>query len=254
MKRSLKVIGIGAGDPDYVTLQAVAAIQRCDLFFIPRKGEEKGDLAQLRLDIVERCKSGAPYRLVELDIPNRRAAGDDYRGAVDDWHAAIAERYRELFDSSMIEAELGGLLVWGDPALYDSTLRILARLEQMPDVELDYDVVPGITAVHALAARHKVTLNNIGEPYLTTTGRKLAQDGLPEAGNAVVMLDGELAFKSADPDLTIYWGAYLGTPDEILISGRLGDVADQIERVRAEARVRKGWIMDTYLLKRPEQE
>ena len=48
----------------------------------------------------------------------------------------------------------------------------------------------------------------------------------------------------------IFWGAYLGTADQILIQGRLGQVRDEIRRVRHEARVRHGWIMDTYLLRR----
>ena len=51
--------------------------------------------------------------------------------------------------------------------------------------------------------------------------------------------------------MEIYWGAYLGTPDEILISGKLADVADEIQRRRAEARRANGWIMDTYLMRRP---
>jgi precorrin-6A synthase len=54
-----------------------------------------------------------------------------------------------------------------------------------------------------------------------------------------------------DPDgVEIYWGAYLGTPDEILLSGPLAEVADEIARVRAAARERKGWMFDTYLLRR----
>ena len=65
------------------------------------------------------------------------------------------------------------------------------------------------------------------------------------------MLDGECAFKAIKDDgIDIYWGAYLGTPDEVLISGKLVDRATEIERVRAEARARHGWIMDTYLLRR----
>lgn len=250
MKRKLLVIGIGAGDPDFVTLQAIAAIQSCDLFFLPLKGEEKADLSKLRLDILDRHLSGRAYRLAELDIPSRREAGRDYLGAVNDWHDAIAGRYRQLFESRMSEEETAGLLVWGDPSLYDSTLRILERLAGQPDVELEYAVIPGITAIQALAARHRITLNDIGEPFLTTTGRRLAEAGMPEAGNAVVMLDGALAFTGLDPDLRIYWGAYLGTPDELLVAGRLGDVSGDIVRQRSEARQRKGWIMDTYLLKR----
>ena len=45
-------------------------------------------------------------------------------------------------------------------------------------------------------------------------------------------------------------GAYLGGPDEILRAGRLPEVAADIDATRAAARARKGWIMDTYLLRR----
>ena len=55
-------------------------------------------------------------------------------------------------------------------------------------------------------------------------------------------------------ELHVYWGAYLGTPDELLVAGPLDEVADDILRVRAEARGRKGWIMDTYLLRRGAEE
>ncbi|TIT64842.1 MAG: precorrin-6A synthase (deacetylating), partial [Mesorhizobium sp.] len=114
-------------------------------------------------------------------------------------------------------------------------------------------VIPGITAVQALAASHKMALNRIGDPVLITTGRRLTEEGMPEnAGSTVVMLDGKCAFNTlADENLVIHWGAYLGTSDEIAISGRLGDVGAEIERVREEARQRKGWIMDTYLLRKP---
>jgi precorrin-6A synthase len=65
------------------------------------------------------------------------------------------------------------------------------------------------------------------------------------------MLDGEDTYRRfVDQDIDIYWGAYLGTPEEILIAGRLKDVADEIHRVRAAARERHGWIMDTYLMRR----
>ncbi len=65
------------------------------------------------------------------------------------------------------------------------------------------------------------------------------------------MLDGEQAFaRIDDEDAEIVWGAYLGTADEILIAGRLGDVKHEIQAVRAQAKRDKGWIMDTYLLRK----
>ena len=69
--------------------------------------------------------------------------------------------------------------------------------------------------------------------------------------DVVVMLDAGTTFASLPPDdLFIYWGAYLGTDDELLISGPLAEVADEIVTTRAEARARKGWMFDTYLLRR----
>ena len=70
-------------------------------------------------------------------------------------------------------------------------------------------------------------------------------------GDVVVMLDASNAFDAVeDRDTEIYWGAYVGTEHEILVSGRLCDVAEEIIRRRAEARERHGWIMDVYLLRR----
>ncbi len=237
------IIGIGAGNPDYLTVQAIDALNRVDVFFMPDKGAEKAALRKLREKILERFIEGRGYEEVGVEIPRRRAAGDDYRGSVDDWHATLTANYQALFDRHLTDDKVGGFLVWGDPMLYDSTLRIMGKL----DVEVE--VIPGITAIQALAARHKIAINRIGEPVLVTTGRK-AMEGLPEGVDSVVMLDGDQAFAHVPGDYDIFWGAYLGTKDEILVAGKLSDVKDEIEQRRARARAANGWIMDTYLLRR----
>ncbi len=246
--RRILVIGIGAGNPEHLTVEAIAALNRADAFFIPDKGEEKAALRRLRTDILARFVTDRSYRTVELKTPRRAEAGADYHGAVADWHEKLALAYRELFETELREDERGALLVWGDPSLYDSTLRIIERIVAT-GFALDVEVIPGITSVQALAARHRIALNRIGEPVLITTGRKL-EAGLTH--DSVVMLDGEQAFTRIDGACEIYWGAYLGTPEEIVIAGRLADVGDEILRVRREARERIGWIMDTYLLRKPE--
>jgi precorrin-6A synthase len=135
--------------------------------------------------------------------------------------------------------------------LYDSTLRIIDQLIERGKVAFEHEVIPGITAVQALAAGHKIALNRIGKSVHITTGRKLAQ-GLPDGiDDVIVMLDGDCSFKAIEAaGIDIYWGAYVGTPDEILIAGDLREVADRIEQVRAAAKARKGWVMDTYLLRK----
>ena len=244
MTRRIHVIGIGAGDPDYVTAQAIAALNDTAVFFAMDKGEAKDDLVALRREVCARFIREPGYRFVELADPPRAKTGDYQRG-VADWHAARAEVWARALLDELPDDGVGAFLAWGDPSLYDSTLRILDLVAARIDVS--YDVVPGITAIQALTARHRIPLNDIGEPVLITTGRRLREEGL--TGASVVMLDGDCAFLACPPDTRIWWGAYLGTPDEVLVHGTVGDVGESIAAVRAAAREQHGWIMDTYLLR-----
>ncbi|MER5301723.1 precorrin-6A synthase (deacetylating) [Streptomyces lasiicapitis] len=256
--RKIHVIGIGAGDPDHLTLQAVKAFGDTDVFFILGKGEEKADLVALRRGMLDAHRPDGAYRVVEARDPerDRKAGGADYSPAVDDWRGRRADIYERLIAEELRAEETGAFLVWGDPALYDSTIGILEEVLARGSVEFDYAVVPGISSVSALAARHRTGLNRVARPVQITTGRRLADEGFPDGvDDVVVMLDARQAFaRYADRDdagiYEIYWGAYIGTPDEILVSGPLAEAAPRIERLRAEARARKGWIMDTYLLRR----
>jgi len=241
--KTILVVGIGAGNPEHLTVQAINALNRADVLFIPDKGAGKGDLADLRREIIARYVTNPRSRSIGYDVPRRDAANPDYGAGVDDWHAALAERFDRLL-AEVPDEGAGAFLVWGDPGLYDSTIRIIERLQGRYRVE----IIPGITAIQALTAAHGIALNRIGEPVHITTGRQLG----PVMDDTVVMLDGQTAFMAADPELDIFWGAYLGTKDEITIAGRLGIVRDTIVATRKAARERHGWIMDTYLLRKRE--
>jgi precorrin-6A synthase len=250
--REVLIIGVGAGDPDYVTVQAIKALNRVDAFFVIDKGAAKDDLVALRKHIcAAHIDPAREYRFVEANDPPRDRTAPDYEQAVRDWHERRAEIFETMIRDELGDDGVGAFLVWGDPSLYDGTIRIVEQLTERGNVEFDYEVIPGVSSLHALTARHRIPLNRIGEPIHITTGRRLAGGMPPDQDNVVVMLDGECAFLSiAEDDVEIYWGAYLGTPDELLISGPVTKVGPEIERVRAQARERKGWIMDTYLLRR----
>ena len=47
------------------------------------------------------------------------------------------------------------------------------------------------------------------------------------------------------------WYDRQGAADEVLVCGKLRDVSAKIQQTRETARQRKGWIMDTYLLRKP---
>lgn len=251
--RTVFVIGIGAGDPEHLTLQAIAAMNRVDVFFTVDKGPATEDLSRLRGELLARHVTGA-YRVRSVPDPprDRTASSAGYAAAVADWQDRREAAYQRMIIDELTEHGVGGFLVWGDPALYDGTLRILDRIAARGAVAFDVVSVPGISSVQALAAQHRVALNRTGGAFTVTTGRRLADEGLPTGvDDVVVMLDAQQAFAGLpDTDLDIYWGAYVGTPDEVLVHGDLQRVKGDIQRLWAEHRARKGWIMDSYLLRR----
>jgi precorrin-6A synthase len=250
------VIGIGSGDPDHLTREAVAALNRVDVFLVADKGAAKHDLVKLREDLCRALITHDHYRFVEVPDPDRgpdrERGAAEYRTGVEAWHEARSRRYAEIIaaaqggDNTTI-----GFLVWGDPAFYDSTIRIVESIRAL-GVDLALTVIPGLSSIQLLAARHKIILNRVGQPIHVTTGRRLLEEYSPTLGDVVVMLDGDLACSGLAErfgDLTIYWGAQLGLPDEALISGQLSQVLDEIRTRRAAVRATRGWVMDTYLLR-----
>ena len=245
----LDLIGIGTGNPDHLTAQAARAMNDADLILLPRKGDAKSDLIDLRQAI---CASvlTRPVRVVEFDLPVR-AAGGDYLGGVNAWHDAIAQAWAEQIALHLPQGGRLALLVWGDPSLYDSSLRIADRL-QRSSLTIRVRVIPGITSLQALTAAHAIPLNDLGAPVVITTGRMLRAHGWPAGADTVaVMLDQGGAFAALEPaGITIWWGAYLGMAHETLEAGPLAQVAGRIARTRAELRARHGWIMDIYVMRK----
>ncbi|WP_022681662.1 precorrin-6A synthase (deacetylating) [Sphingobium bisphenolivorans] len=241
----LSLIGIGTGNPDHLTLAAIRAMNDADLILLPRKGDAKSDLIDLRRTICAQVLD-RPVSIVEFDMPTR-ADQPAYVDAVLDWHDAIAGLWMEQIRQHLPDGGTLALLVWGDPSLYDSSLRIAARLPG-----LDISVIPGITSMQALTAAHAICLNDLAEPVLITTGRRLREQGWPAcASTIVVMLDGGCAFQTLKPEgIDIWWGAYLGMPHQALCHGPLSSTGARIVAQRAMLREEHGWIMDIYLLRR----
>jgi precorrin-6A synthase len=246
----LALIGIGTGDPDHLTLQAVRALQTSDLVLLPRKGPDKADLADLRRTICADHK-GPATQVVEFDLPVRDASTPAYLDGVNAWHDAIAAVWAELILRHLPPGGRAALLVWGDPSLYDSSLRIALRLKAR-GMDLGVRVIPGLTSLQLLTAVHAIPLNALGSPVVITTGRQLRDHGWPgQADTVVVMLDSGGAFETISPQgVTIYWAAYVGMPQQILHAGPLRQTGPRILYDRAAARAQHGWIMDIYLLRR----
>jgi len=234
--RRVRVVGVGMGPP-HVTAEAAEALRSVDWVLAFGKGDEDALLAA-RAQV---CRLYGNPPLVHIpDPPRDRADPTDYPAAVRTWHSARVAALRNAIDE---RPGVVGMLVWGDPSLYDSTLRLLDEL----DVEVD--VTPGISAPQLLAARHRIVLHAIGEPLHVTTGRRLREAVTAGQSNLLVMLNRDLDLAGLE-DWQIWWGANLGASGERLVSGRVGDVSAEIETAREQARAVDGWMMDVFLVRR----
>ncbi|KAA1379991.1 precorrin-6A synthase (deacetylating) [Aeromicrobium fastidiosum] len=246
--RRIRVIGIGAGHPDQVTVEAVEALRSVDYFVTadkPRKDGADDPLLAAREALLARHLDVVPPVIAVRD-PERDRSPSDYDQAVVDWHDARAAAYEQVLLDN--EGDVG-FLVWGDPAFYDSTIRIVEKVLARGQVEAEWDVIPGISSLQQLAARHRIVLHDIGQPILVTTGRRLHEARDSGAENILVMLNSTIDLEGFE-EWTIWWGANLGTADEALVSGRVTEVAVEVLTTRIDVKTRVGWIMDVYLLRR----
>jgi precorrin-6A synthase len=238
--RRLRVLGVGMG-PQHVTPEVAAALRSVDYVVAAQKSTDDP-----LLDVRRELCAAHGVELVAVPDPERdRDAPRDYPQAVADWHEARVAAYEQVL------AERPGdvaFLVWGDPSLYDSTIRIVEALSRR--VELDYDVLPGISAPQLLAARHRIVLHEVGRPLHVTTGRLLREAVDAGLDNIAVLLNSRLELDGLE-DWQIWWGANLGTSDEVLVAGVVGEVLGDIEKARVAVKGAAGWVMDVYLLRKP---
>ncbi len=250
-RRRLTLVGIGLGHPDHLTLEAVHALQSASVALVTVK--RTGDpLAAVRRDLL--AHHAPRLRVVEVVDPERdRSAASTsttsgYEGVVGDWHEARAQAWEQ----ALLEHHDGDVvvLVWGDPAFYDSTIRVVERVLARGAVAVDWSVLPGISALQLLAARHRVVLHEVGQPVHVTTERRLREAVEQGQRNVVVFLTSGTDLSGLD-DWQVWWGANLGAPSERLVAGRVADVADAIAAARAAAKAEAGWVMDLFLLRLP---
>ncbi len=240
MSRELLVIGMGPGGFGQLTLDAVDAMNRVDVFLVADH-EERSELVWRRSEVIRRHVKRA-HRIITVLDPAHRHPDDD----LDDARLAT---YRQII-TGLPEDAVIGFLAWGDPALYDSVLRVVDALR--PTLSLKVRVIPGVSALQVLAAAHQIAL--LGNPVHLTTGPRLLSEYRPDLGDVVVFDDAELACRglvAEFPDLEIYWGADLGSDDEVLANGPLSKVIDEISALRAQLEGHHGWVHDTYLLRMP---
>jgi len=251
MRVKIYLIGIGLGNPKHITAEAIDALRLCDLIIIGEKKETKSELANLKKEITLAQIDSEKTKISSFSFPERQVNEPFYKDAVLDWHSDIANLWADIIlkflNKNFKNETTIGIPVWGDPSLYDSTLRIGEKVKKKIE-NSSLQMISGISSPHVLTSSFGIPFNEIAEPVMITTGRKLREDGWPkEVGTIYVMLDGDCSFASLDePNLYIWWGAYLGLDREILLEGKLEEIKNNIIELRQKLRNKFGWIMDIY--------
>jgi precorrin-6A synthase len=247
--KKVYIIGIGPGDPKYLTLEAYEIIKKAKNFIIPLKKGPKEELTKIREKVIEFCKEGnIDYRIIKVEFPERKKGGN-YKLEVESWRKEKVSILAEILK----DVDEACFLVLGDPSLYDGHIEIFKEVSK--NLPMEIEVIPGISTINLLSAKHKISLTKVAETLLITTPRPLRKQK-EISRNTVVFLDNYETFKlfKDDSELMIYWGAYIGTEKEVLFNGKLSQCWQELVELRRKLKEKHGYIMETYLLTKKEKD
>ncbi|MBX2858303.1 MAG: precorrin-2 C(20)-methyltransferase [Cellvibrionaceae bacterium] len=148
-------VGVGPGDPELVTLKAARYIQQADIisYIANSKGESQAkSIARLVLP------PAGGYEELPLLMPMseaRAAANTVYDNAAIAIHSAIKAGKQVVF------------LCEGDPLFFGSFAYLLLRLQG----EVNCEVVPGISSLHAASSALQLPLTLLQESFAVVSGR-----------------------------------------------------------------------------------
>ncbi|MFE1843329.1 precorrin-2 C(20)-methyltransferase [Streptomyces sp. NPDC059515] len=167
MSGKLYGVGLGPGDPSLMTVRAVEVIAEADVvaYHSARHGRSIARsiaARHLRADHIEE-RLVYPVTTGTTDHPG------GYQGAMDDFYAEASARLAAHLDAGRTVA----VLAEGDPLFYGSYMHMHKRLADRYDTE----VIPGVTAVSAAAARLGAPLAE-GEEVLTVLPGTLPEEEL----------------------------------------------------------------------------
>lgn len=177
-------VGVGPGDPELVTRKAVAAFDRADVILVPSTEASGDDAGRAEQVVLAACPEAAgKMRRVPFSMAQRTGVGAKRRQS---WEASA----QAAVDAFQAGAATVAFATVGDPSVY-STFSYLAAQVQAVVPDVDVSVVPGITAMQALAAASLTPLVE-GRESLTLVP---VTAGLAAVGAALDHADTVVAYK-----------------------------------------------------------
>lgn len=177
-------VGVGPGDPELITVKAVAVLQQADVILVPATEASADAAGRAEQIVLAACpQSEAKLRRIPFSMAQRRGVG---RARTESWQASA----QAAVDAFSAGATTVAFATVGDPSVY-STFSYLAAQVQAVMPGVDVSVVPGITAMQALAAASRTPLVE-GTESLTLVP---ATAGLETVREALAHSDTVVAYK-----------------------------------------------------------
>jgi precorrin-2/cobalt-factor-2 C20-methyltransferase len=142
-------VGVGPGDPELMTLKAARVLAEVDWIFCPAESTEKAGFAA---HIV--ASLGLPSEKIRPSILSMSRQG-----------GAAQQGYRRAAEAIVTQLRQGRSAAWiteGDPLFYSTFPPIAEEVCRLCS-EVRINIVPGVSSVHAAAARIGVPLAQLGE-------------------------------------------------------------------------------------------
>lgn len=174
---SLFGVGVGPGNPELMTLQAVRVIENADIVAIPRSGQ--------KVNVAYNIASGAvkaldKKRIEELNMPMTRDKEELKRN-----HDAAAKAVAKWLD----EGKNVAFLTLGDPTIYSTYMYVHKRVASMG---YDTHIIPGITSFCAVAARLNDSLTEAEEMlHVIPASYEGFEEAMNLSGTKILMKSGK---------------------------------------------------------------
>jgi precorrin-2/cobalt-factor-2 C20-methyltransferase len=152
-------VGVGPGDPDFLTVRAIRVLQEAEVVCAPTGDSTGQSLALGIIRPVLESRQSAP-KIITLVFPMVRDKAELER--------AWAENTERIAKCAK-EGKQVAFVAVGDPSLY-STFTYVARVLAIKYPEIPVEIIPGITSISACAARAHIPLA-FGEETLLITPR-----------------------------------------------------------------------------------
>ncbi len=151
----LYVIGVGIGKPQFLTLEAIEKLKKSDIVIVPKSKKSSRSVAfSVIKDFVDKDK----IHFFSFPTTNDK---DELKEAYDSQAAFI----KSLLDNGKTVS----YTTIGDVSVY-STFNYLA--ERLKNLEVDFEIIPGIPSFVALADRVKIPLTLKGESLAVVEMKK----------------------------------------------------------------------------------